>query len=99
LVDEKTAQSNRLTSDLKIYFPQVLDSFEHLDTEQVCDLLERWPTLEELQKVLPAKLRTFFGKHDCRDEALIERRLLAIRRAISAIRDRAVIEAKTWWCE
>src|SRR5215469_12856579 len=95
LVDEKTAQTNRLTSDLKIYFPQVLDWFEHLDTELVCDLLERWPTLEELQKVPPAKLRTFFRKHYCRDEALIERRLLAIRQAIPAIRDRAVIEAKS----
>jgi transposase len=95
LVDEKTAQTNRLTSDLKIYFPQVLDWFEHLDTELVCDLLERWPALEELQKVPPAKLRTFFRKHHCRDEALIERRLLAIRQAIPAIRDRAVIEAKS----
>jgi transposase len=95
LVDEKTAQSNRLTSDLKIYFPQVLDCFERLDTERVCDLLERWPTLEELQKVPPAKLRTFFRKHHCRDQALIERRMVAIRQAIPAIRDRAVIEAKS----
>ena len=95
LVDEKTAQSNRLTSDLKIYFPQVLDWFARLDTELVCDLLQRWPTLEELQKVQPAKLRTFFRKHYCRDKELIERRLLAIRQAIPAIRDRAVIEAKS----
>src|ERR1700737_603752 len=57
LVDEKTEQSNRLPSHLKIYFPQILDWFEHLDTELVCALLERWPTLEELQKVPPAKLR------------------------------------------
>jgi transposase len=95
LVDEKTAQSNRLTSDLKIYFPQVLDWFARVDTELVCDLLQRWPTLEELQKVPPAKLRTFFGKHYCRDQELIERRLLAIRQAIPAIRDGAVIEAKS----
>lgn len=95
LVDEKTAQTNRLTSDLKIYFPQVLDWFERLDTELVCDLLQRWPTLEELQKVPPPKLRTFFRKHYCRDEELIERRLLGIRQAIPAIRDRAVIEAKS----
>jgi len=95
LVDEKTAQANRLTSDLKIYFPQVLDWFERLDTELVWDLLQRWPTLAELQKVPPAKLRTFFRKHYGRDEELIERRLLAIRQAIPAIRDRAVIEAKS----
>ena len=94
LVDEKTAQTNRLTGDLKIYFPQMLDWFERLDTELVCALLERWPTLEDLQKVPPAKLRTFFHKHHCRDQELIERRLLAIRQALPAIRDRAVIEAK-----
>lgn len=33
LVDEKTAQINRLIGHLKIYFPQVLDWFERLDTE------------------------------------------------------------------
>src|ERR1700758_3705278 len=95
LVDEKTAQSNRLRSHLKIYFPQFLEWFEHLDSELVCALLERWPTLEELQKVPPPKLRTFFRKHHCRDEALIEGRMLAIRQSIPAIRDRAVIEAKS----
>src|ERR1700724_1095703 len=95
LVDEKTAQTNRLTSHLKIYFPQILNWFEHLDTELVCAFLESWPTLEELQKVPPAKLRTFFRKHHCRDEALIERHILAIGQAIPAIRDRAVIEAKS----
>ena len=95
LVDEKTAQTNRLRSHWKIYFPQLLDWFERLDTELVCALLERWPTLEELQKVPPPKLRTFFRKHHCRDEALIEGRMLAIRQSIPAIRDRAVIEAKS----
>ena len=93
LVDEKTEQTNRLMSHLKIYFPQMLDWFERLDTELVCALLERWPTLEELQKVPPAKLRTFFKKYHCRDQELIERRIVAIRQAIPAIRDRAVIEA------
>jgi transposase len=95
LVDEKTAQINRLTSHLKIYFPQILDWFEHLDTELVGTLLQRWPTLEQLQKVPPAKLRTFFRKHRCRDQELIERRILAIRQTMPAIVDRAVIEAKS----
>jgi Transposase len=94
LVDEKTEQTNRLTSHLKIYFPQILDWFEHLDTELVCALLERWPTLEELQKVPPAKLRSFFRKYHCRDEALTERRILAIGQAIPAIRDRAVMRPR-----
>jgi transposase len=95
LVDEKTLQSNRLTSYLKIYFPQMLNWFEHLDTEPVCALLLRWPTLEELQRVPPSQLRTFFRKHHCRDQKLNERRIQEIGQAIPAIRDRAVIEAKS----
>ncbi len=95
LADEKTEQTNRLTSHLKIYIPQMLDWFERLDTELVCALLERWPTLGELQKVPPAKLRSFFRKHHCRDQELVERRIIAIRQAIPAIRDRAVVEAKS----
>src|SRR5580658_1081871 len=54
LVEEKTAQCNRLTNHLKIYFPQMLEWFDRLDTELVCAFLEQWPTLEELQKVPPA---------------------------------------------
>ena len=95
LVDEKTAQTNRMTNHLKIYFPQMLGWFDRLDTELVCALLERWPTLEELQKVPPARLRTFFRKHRCRDQELIERRMVGIQQAIPAIRDGAVIEAKS----
>ena len=94
LVDEKTAQSNRLMSYLKIYFPQMLDWFENLDTELVCELLERWPTLEEMQQASPAELRTFFHQHHCRKEELIERRIQGIGQARPAIQDRAVIEAK-----
>ena len=95
LVDEKTEQTNRLTSHLKIYFPQILDWFKRLDTELVCAFLLRWPTLEQLQKVPPTQLRTFFRKHHCRDQEVIERRILAIRQATLAVRDRAVIEAKS----
>jgi transposase len=94
LVDEKTAQSNRLTGYLKIYFPQMVEWFEKLDLPLVCDVLERWPTLEELQKVPPEELRTFFRQHHCHRE-LMEGRILAIGRATPAIKDRPVIEAKS----
>ena len=94
LVEEKTAQSNRLTGYLKIYFPQRLEWFEKLDMPLGCELLERWPTLEELQKVSAEELRTFFRQHHCHRE-LRERRILAIGGAIPAIGDRPVIEAKS----
>jgi transposase len=95
LVDEKTAQINRLTDHLKAYFPQMLEWFGRLDSDVVCALLERWPALEELQKAQPASLRAFLRKHRCRDREQIEHRMEAVRQAIPAIHDRAVIEAKS----
>jgi hypothetical protein len=31
-----------------------------------CDLLERWPTLQQLQHAHPGTLRKFFREHNCR---------------------------------
>lgn len=94
LVDEKTAQLNRLIGYLKIYFPQMLEWFAKLDTKLVCEFLERWPSLEELKKVPPAELRKFFRHHRGVHPELTEDRLQGIAEAMPAIQDRAVIEAK-----
>jgi len=93
LVNEKTRQSNRLTAKLKLYFPQVLTWFDEVDSELVGALLERWPTLEALQKSRQASLRSFFTRHNCRHAKLIEQRLEQIRQAVPAIRDGAVIQS------
>lgn len=92
LVDETTRLTNGMTDKLKIYFPQMLDWFEQLDTNLVCALLERWPTLPQLQKVGAARLRNFFHKHHCRKRELIESRVQAIGKAVPALADGAVIE-------
>src|SRR5437016_5608308 len=94
LVDEKTAQSNRLEAHLKIYFPQIPQWFEDVDSPLVCALLERWSALEALQKARPDTLRSFFRKHQCRKEELIESRIKAIGEAMPALKDRAVVEAQ-----
>src|SRR5246127_3084968 len=94
LVDEKTAQLNRLIGYLKIYFPQTLEWFARLDRKLVCDFLERWPSLEELKKVPPAELRKFFRQRQGRHHELTEDRIHGIVQALPAIQDRAVIEAK-----
>lgn len=93
LVNEKTRQSNRLTAKLKLYFPQILTWFDEVDSALVGALLERWPTLEALQKARPASLRSFFTRHNCRRAELIEQRLEQIRLAVPAIRDAAVIQS------
>jgi transposase len=94
LVEEKTAQLNRLIGNLKVYFPQMLEWFGKLDSKLVCDFLERWPSLEELQKVPPAELKRFFRHRRGRHGQLTEWRMAGIRQAMPAIGDQAVIEAK-----
>ena len=50
LINDRTRLSNRLTAQLKCYFPQVLDWFAELSTVLVCDFLTRWPTLTPPRK-------------------------------------------------
>ena len=54
----------------------MLEWFAKLDSKLVCDLLERWPSLEELQAVPPGEVKKFFrhrrGRHGELTEAEIE---------------------------
>jgi hypothetical protein len=73
-VDEKTRANLRLTDCLKqLYFPQILRWFEDVASSLVGDLLERWPTLEQLQRAHPGTLRKFFHEHNCRSARTAER--------------------------
>ena len=72
----------------------MLEWFAKLDSKLVCDFLERWPSLEELQKVPSAELKKFFRHRRGRHGELTEWRMHGIGQATAAIRDRAVIEAK-----
>lgn len=72
-VDEKTRESNRLTACLKLYFPQILSWFDDVTSPLVGDLLERWPTLQQLQRTHPDTLRRFFHEHNCRSEELMQK--------------------------
>lgn len=94
LVNEKTAIVNSLTQRLKLYFPQMLEWFEPIDTSLSCDLLERWPTLEQLQRVSPTRLRRFFYQHHSRQRELIDQRLREIAAARSALADGAIVEVQ-----
>jgi len=75
-----------------LYFPQVLDWFDEIGSPLVEAFLERWPTLEQVQKEAPAELREFFQRHQCRSPQRIQERLDAIREARPLIRDIAVID-------
>jgi len=93
LVATQTSLSNRLTSLLKLYYPQALAWAGELTTVQACDFLQRWPTLAQVQQAPPAKLRQFYLTHGCRKADVIEQRLQEIKLAQPLTRDGAVISA------
>ncbi|MCX6907985.1 MAG: IS110 family transposase [Verrucomicrobia bacterium] len=93
VVDDQTAQTNRLEALLKDYFPQALEWAGALDTVQACDFLTKWPSLQSVQKAKPAQLRKFYLDHGCRRAELIEKRLDEIRHARFLTEDEAAIGA------
>lgn len=95
LVNDRTRYSNRLTAHLKLYFPQVLDWFTKPTSEITGDFLERWPTLEKLQRARPTTVRRFLIDHRSRVAAKLEARLEQIRQAVPATHDAAVITASS----
>jgi transposase len=91
-VDRRTELANEIKSQLKVYFPvalQILD--DDITTALAADLLVQWPTLAELQKVSPAKLRKFFYGHNSRQEKKILKRLALIKEAKPLTTDLALI--------
>jgi transposase len=93
LIADRTRISNRLTSLLKCYFPQVLDWFPDIRTELVCDFLRRWPSLSELRGVRQTTLLKFFRSHHSVRRDSLEKRLSAIKQAVPLTTDRAIINS------
>jgi transposase len=91
LVNQKTSLTNQLTSLLKGYYPQALEWAGELDSEQACDFLEKWPTLADLQKAKPARLRQFYLRSGRPRPDRLEQRLQQIRQALPLTSDPAVV--------
>ena len=91
IVNERTRISNRLTAYLKSYFPQVLSWFPDLKTWLVCDFLERWVTLDAVQKEKEADLLRFFCAHGSRSAKLNARRFEEIKLATPLVTDQAIV--------
>jgi Transposase/Transposase IS116/IS110/IS902 family len=93
LVNTRIRHTNRVTSLLKMYFPQALNWAGDLDHIQSCDFLQAWPTLKSLQAEPPSTVRNFYHKHHCRNLALIEERLSQIYTARALTEDPAIVDA------
>jgi transposase len=91
-VDDKTCYLNRLTAQLKMFFPQVLDWFSTPDTVVVGELLQKWPTLDELQRAPVSKVTGFLRKHRIPDSRIAVLQQLIVQ-AVLAIKDKAVLDA------
>lgn len=92
LVDDRTRLTNRLTSALKNYFPQVLQWFDDKTSCVFCDFLQRWPTLKSAQHARRSTLEHFFHEHNVRHSERIQSRIQAIKQAMPLTSDAAVIE-------
>lgn len=91
LVDDRTRISNRMTSLLQCYFPQVLDWFPDIRSNLVCDFLLRWSSLGSLHRVRRETLVKFFRAHNSVRRETIAKRVDAIKQAAPLVTDRAVI--------
>src|SRR5438128_2350234 len=81
VVGDKVRITNRLTSTLKNYFPQVLQWFQDKGTHIFCDFLRRWPTLKAAQLARRSTLETFFRDHHVRPAGVLATRLHAFEAA------------------
>ena len=92
LVDERTAHVQRLTDRLKVYFPQALRWAGGLTSMQACEFLERWPTLEALQKTKSSTVRAFYRQHR-HGERRIDSTLAEIQAAVRLHGDEPITTA------
>jgi transposase len=91
VVGDKVRITNRLTSTLKNYVPQVLQWFQDTDTRIFCAFLSRWPTLKTAQLARRSTLETFFRDHQVRSADVVAQRIHAIKAAIPLTTDEGVI--------
>jgi transposase len=91
-VDDKTRYLNRLTAQLKAYFPQVLEWFSTIDTVVVGRLLQKWPTLDKLQGARASQVADFLESNRIQEARIAVLQQL-IKDAVAAIKDKAVLEA------
>jgi transposase len=93
LIGDRTRITNRMTSLLKCYFPQLLSWFPDLATLLVCNFLLRWPALETLHGVKRSTLLSFFRAHHSVRTDTLEKRLAAIKASLPLTTDRAIIDS------
>lgn len=97
LVGEKVRLTNRMTSALKNFYPQVLDWFEDKDTQVFCAFLSQYPDLHSAQTASADELTQFFKTHKVIRRAAITRRIDQIHTSGPPLtEDSAIVEPMLW---
>ncbi|POE35440.1 IS110-like element ISEsa2 family transposase, partial [Pectobacterium odoriferum] len=93
LVEDKRRFVNRIINTLKQYYPQPLEWFSHRGSLLLCELIIRWPSLQQLKRARRDTIRNFLNAKGGRAMALTEQRVVSIDNAIPLTTDPSVIEA------
>lgn len=91
LVDDHTRLLNRLTQQLKEYFPQVLEWFSELASRSALEFLRRWPTLEKAQRTPRRSFERFFRSHRY-SVSRTQQKMQSIAAATPLTADQAILE-------
>lgn len=91
LVQDRVDLTNKITTTLKNYYPQVLDWFNEKDSMIFCDFLLRWPSLEHVKRARKQTIIDFFNQHNSRYPAVNEKRLNEIKQAEALTNDNGII--------
>jgi len=91
LVQDRVNLTNKITTTLKNYYPQVLDWFKEKDTMIFCNFLLRWTSLEQAKRARKQTLIDFFNQHNSRYSTVNEKRINSIKKAEALTNDSAII--------
>ncbi len=78
LVEDKRRFVNRIINTLKQYYPQPLEWFSHRGSLLLCELIIRWPSLQQLKRARRDTIRNFLNAKGGRAVALTEQRVLSM---------------------
>lgn len=91
LVEDNKRFGNRLIDTLKQYYPQILESFSHRNTELFLKFVIRWPSLQKIKRAREDTVRVFFSQNAHCAQRLTETRLKNIRDSSPLTEDQAVL--------
>lgn len=91
-VNQRTALIQKLTDNLKEYYPQALQMAGDMGERMSRRFLKKWPSWQEIARVRPQTLRKFYYANKSRSETRIEARLKLHQQSRSLSDDETTVE-------